>query len=107
MKSELPLIPVFEFWTVKPKLLLPLTSLAPSGIQPPPPVRPLPLPTITCSEPTSTPLVQYAFVGSILTSTVYGSSDVGTDAVVAAFPLPSARAYTVVCTAPEYFLTVN
>src|ERR687885_973291 len=86
MKREFPLIPVFEFWTVKPKLLLPLTSLAASGIQPPPAVRPGPLPTITWGEPMSTPLVQYAFAGSILTSTVYGSSEVGTAAVVAAFP---------------------
>jgi hypothetical protein len=56
--------------TVNPKLALPLIVLASSGIQPPPAVRPVPLPTITCREPTSVPLFQYSLAGSTCTSTV-------------------------------------
>ena len=59
-------------------LLLPLIVFAASGIQPPPALRPVPLPTMTWRDPTSMPLDQYWLSAGMLTSTVYGSSDVAT-----------------------------
>jgi hypothetical protein len=105
--TELPLMPLVAFWTVNPKLLLPFTVLLASGIQPSPAVRTGAAADGDLERCHIDPARPVGVRGSMRTSIVKGSSEFGTEAVVAAIPFASASAYTVVCTAPSNRLTTN